>query len=222
MAMTAPVGGGGTSARQLCPDGSQTAVCFAVIDIGTHLKRSQQYGDKMKRLVLIRWELSDEMIAGDDGVERPMVISQRFTLSMHENAALRATVQSWLARKLSDPEAASFDLHSLAGMPCQLVITHDKVGDKVYDNVASVGPLPKRMQAPTQVNPSVTYSLDDGPPPADFPQWIRDLIGKSQEMGGTGQPAASAGGNFAPPPPRPSPSTSGNFDEFVGVESAEV
>lgn len=214
MALNAPVGGGGGGGdRKLCPTGSHTAVCFGVIDVGTHLKRSKQFGDKFKRQVLLRWELSDEMVAGEDGVERPMVISQRYTLSMHENAALRAVVHSWLARKLSDSEAASFDLHSLAGMPCQIVVTQDEGNDgKTYDNVASVAPLPKRMAAPTQVHDTQVYSLDDGPPPGDFPQWLKDLIGRSQEMGGVGDsaPPTTSTRQFDAPPLRSMPVPAGS------------
>lgn len=108
---------------ELPPEGNQAARCVALVDIGTQRSEYQGKASWRRRLVLV-WELADA--AG-----KPLVCKD-FTMSLHENAALRAWVDSWRGKPLHDGE--DFDLASLLGRACYVTISHKttKGGKGVY------------------------------------------------------------------------------------------
>ena len=76
----------------------------------------------------------------------------RYTLSLHENAALRRDLQSWRGRAFTETELAGFDLKTVLGVPCMITLVHSPDGK--YANIQAVAGLPKGMEAPPQVLPS--------------------------------------------------------------------
>ena len=78
------------------PPGTYGAVCTRVIDLGT--QPVQWEGEtKHQRKVSIQWELDENMPDG-----RPFVINRKFTVSMHEKAALRIFLKGWRGRDFTN------------------------------------------------------------------------------------------------------------------------
>lgn len=148
---------GNTSFEQP-PPGSHAARCIAIIDLGT--QRSTYEGEaQIKRQVIIRWELPNELIATGDFAGKPFSVSKFYTASLHEKAGLRIALAAWRGRDFSAEELKGFDLKSILGKACMVSVT---LNEKGKAKVASVMALPKGMAIPTQVNPSFHFSLDAG------------------------------------------------------------
>ena len=62
--MATDTGGGGDFSPM--PQGNHVAVCNMVVDLGLQRTVSQQYGEKVKHQVYIRWETPDETIEWED------------------------------------------------------------------------------------------------------------------------------------------------------------
>ena len=90
------------------PEGTHTAICVKIIDIGTQY--SNFYG-KSKHKVIIGWELPN---AKDDEGE-PVIAWKRYTLSLHENAALRGHLEAWRGKSFSNEELEGFHLKNILG-----------------------------------------------------------------------------------------------------------
>jgi hypothetical protein len=162
------------------PAGSHISVCVQVIDLGHQYSK---YYDKWGHKVLIGWELVDEK----DAEGKPFVAMKRYTVSLHENAALRGHLESWRGRAFTEAELAGFDIKKILGQPCMLSITHRKEDNKTYADVNSVMALPKGTAKPTATMPQVHFDLD---------AWD-DNIFKSLSEG------IQKTINFNRPPPRP-------------------
>jgi hypothetical protein len=180
--MKLPKSSGGESAFELTPDGNHLAVCFQVIDLGTH-KIVYKDNEKEQRKVIIGWELPHERMS--DG--RPFMVKKRYTFSSNEKATMRRDLESWRGKKFQDSDFGpnGFDIRNLLGKGCFLQVVHNDVGDKTYANINSIGSLPKGTTTPELENAPVYLSLDeeDYDPAvfADLPEWMQELIAESPE-----------------------------------------
>ncbi len=179
---------GGSQHIELIPEGVERAVCYAVIDLGTH---ENPFYDKKNRKVRFQWELPDHRIEVErDGkqVDLPRAISKPFTLSLHDKSNLRPFLESWRGRKFTDDETQGFDVTNVCGACCMLQIVHSvsKKG-KTFAEVQSVMPLYKGMEKFEPENPRQVFSLEDFAPgepieiPETIPEWIRKEIMESIE-----------------------------------------
>jgi len=163
--------------------GVHIGVCYLVVDEGTHF--DERY-DKTKRSVRIGWEIPDERIDIEvDGkmTSKPRVISQRYTMSLHEKAILRLHLAAWRGRAFTNEELKGFDLKNLLGKACQIQIAHKETNGKMYANVVAIMALPKGMKEVHNVeNEHVWFSLDEGfdIPDTVYP-WIQERIKASME-----------------------------------------
>lgn len=155
---------GGSEFKQV-PAGLHMARCFRVIDLGTQ-KSSWQGKEKWSRKVLIQWELHGEdeegaLLTTDEG--KPLSVSKRYTLSLGENAQLRADLASWRGRDFSPEELAGFDISKLLGVWGMVNVTHDKKDGNTYTNVASVTPVPKALRAalPEGINELLLFDVSE-------------------------------------------------------------
>lgn len=121
----------------LHPAGSFAAVLLDVIDLG--LVKSVWEGEiKMKRKVVLRFW------AGEYNEEKqPLFPSQRFSMTLHENGALRPFLEAWRGKAFTADELKKFDLDSLLGVNAYITVIHRKNGEKTYANVVSAAKLPK-------------------------------------------------------------------------------
>lgn len=154
---------------ELPPEGNQPARIVALVDLGTHRREYQGKVD-WKRKVAIVWELVD--------VEsRPLMIKD-FTLSLHENALLRAWVDSWRGKSLKDGEG--FELTDLLGTAGMADVEHaTSKSNKTFARLKGVSPLPRLKGKPVEVeepeNEPVAWSIDDDKP---LPSWLPYLYGR--------------------------------------------
>jgi len=142
MATIAKDSGGGDYTP--APEGTHIARCVRVIDLGTQ-KGSQQYPDA-KHKVLIAWELCEERTEYE-GVMTPILVSKRYTLSLHKKAGLRHDLESWRGRPFTAEELDGFDLVKVLGHPCMITIVHapSADGSRTYANIKAVTSVPKSM-----------------------------------------------------------------------------
>jgi hypothetical protein len=171
---------GGNGDFKPVPAGNHVGICSMVIDLGKQRIQSQLYGESVKHQVYIAWELPHETITwtDKDGQERtgPMRIGRTYTLSLHENAALRADLESWRGRPFNEEERKGFDISKLAGVPAMVNVTHEEKSGKTYANVAAVTPLPKGMERPALSDSALVYD-DDNPKAYDFlPEWAQKKV----------------------------------------------
>jgi len=133
--------------------GNHLARCIRVIELGTQEKPFQGKVT-LKKQTMIVWELPTELM--DDG--KPFTISQWYTASLNEKANLRRDLDNWRGRPFTEEELAGFDQRNILGKPCLLNVVLSEKGKAV---VGTVGPVPKGMAVPPQVNPSLLYDIDE-------------------------------------------------------------
>lgn len=135
------------------PAGTYQAVCTGVYDLG---KQESKFGVKHK--IVISWEVNKTIETEGEFKGKRYVVSNRYTLSLHEKSNLTRDLTSWLG---SVPD--SLDLETLRGKNCMLGIVHKDVDGKTYVNVTSVSALVEGMQP-------ITPELDGKPP-----EWVVKL-----------------------------------------------
>lgn len=149
---------GGQSARRLVPQGLHAAVCTQVIDMGTQVYDGK-YGAQAKRKVKIGWEIADADLVDDEG--RPAMIWANYTQSTNEKAALRIMLENWRGRAFTPEEIKAFNIENILGVPCMLNVVHHDKGERTYDDVAGVTPLPKNMPKPVSVRKPFAFFIDE-------------------------------------------------------------
>jgi len=166
------------------PPGCHFAICNMVVDLG--VQRSEFQGQvKSQHKVYLRWEVPDERITYEkDGkeTEGPCSIGSTYTLSLHEKAKLRQVLENWRGKPFTADELKGFDISSVAGKCCQLMVTHTEGEGKTYANITGIIGLSKEQRAKASVAKSevgvLLYSLDD--PDADtfeqLPKWIKEKL----------------------------------------------
>jgi hypothetical protein len=162
--------GGGKDFPKI-PLGTHVARCIRVIDIGT--QEGQWKGETTRApKVVIGWELPLELIPDGEYQGQPFFISEFYTASLNEKAKLRGHLANWRGRDFTPEELGGFDLAHILGKPCMLSVVMSETGKT---KVGGVMALPKGMQVPPQVNPTVHFSL------ADFNQAAFDGLTKGMK-----------------------------------------
>jgi hypothetical protein len=105
------------------------------------------YGGKTKKQHKIRivWQI-DEL----DSKGHPYRVQKRYTLSLHEKAALRKDLESWRGKPFREEQLTDgFDVEKLLSVGCFLNVIHEARDKTTYANVSAIMPLPKGIVAPT-------------------------------------------------------------------------
>ena len=134
------------------PEGKHNAVCYRIIDIGTHmeLKFGSTTEYEKKHTVIFFWETLDEKM--EDG--RPFGVNKWYKLSLHEKSTLYRDLDTWKGG-ITNEELAGLDLTKLLGVNCVLNIVHN---DKGRSKVKAVHRLDDTV-VPT-VNEAFTFDID--------------------------------------------------------------
>ncbi len=127
-----------------CPEGAHAAICVDVVDLGM-LKVSFGGKDKVQHKIRVVWQIGEVMADN-----KPYIAQKRYTLSLHEKAALRKDLESWRGRAFTEAELNGFDVETILGIACLINVMHAKRDGETYANVTAVMRLPKGMEAPTQ------------------------------------------------------------------------
>jgi hypothetical protein len=175
----------GGSNYEPIPAGTYVARCYSMIHMGT-VKESYMGEEKFVNKVRLTFELPTELkVFKEENGEQPQVISKEFTLSLGEKSNLRAFLNSWRGKALTEEECKSFDIAVLAGKACTLSIIHktSKVSGKTYAEIASIGGVMKNMEVPALINPQIVFSVNNFDQVAfdSFPDFIKEKIASSQE-----------------------------------------
>ena len=179
--MKAPVNSGNGGSRQIAPEGAHVARCYQIIDKGTTF--DEKWGNK-KRKVQFLFELPLETaVFSEDKGEQPFYVKTVFNLSMGEKASLRKFVESWVGKKMTDAQAADFDIIKLLGHPGMVNIAHNGKDDRTYANIMSISPLPKGMGCPPAINELLAYDTTEHNDAVfnKLPEFMQDDIRKSDE-----------------------------------------
>lgn len=153
-----------------CPEGAHAAVCVDVVDLGM-MKVSFGGKEKTQHKIRIVWQIAEVMANN-----KPYNAQKRYTLSLHEKAALRKDLESWRGRAFTDKELEGFDVESVISVPCLINVMHQAREGSTYANVTAVMRLPKGMEAPTQRDyvrvcdraPAESVGESSDGPPIDF------------------------------------------------------
>ena len=179
--MKAPVNSGGSQTRQIAPEGAYPARCYQIIDKGTTF--DEKWGNK-KRKVQFLFELPTETaVFSEDKGEQPFYVKGVFNLTMGEKASLRKFIESRIGKKLTDAQAADFDITKLLGHPGMINIAHNGKEDRVYANIMGISPLPKGLTCPPAINELLTYDTTEHNAEvfAKLPEFLQEDIRKSDE-----------------------------------------
>lgn len=180
MAFTAPT----KPTRTPVEAGPTRGVCYMVADLGTSLN---EFDNKMKRQVLIGFELPDILeTTKEDGVEveRARTINKFMTLSLNEKATLRLILQAWRGREMTDDEVKNFDLFSIVGKSALLNIVHKTKNGQPKADIGSITGLPRGMTSAVLSRRPIMFAFGDPDHDqftADIPQWVQNMIMKSDE-----------------------------------------
>jgi hypothetical protein len=176
-------GGGGNF--EPVPEGPHPAICDMFVDLGLQ-ETTGKFGGKTQHKIYLRWQIPTLRLSYEkDGVahEGPMTIGAKFTLSLHEKAALRKILKSWRGRDFTPDELKKFDVETILGAPCLVSVSHaPKDGGGVYANVDAVMKLPQGMAAPSLEGDPLLYTPDN---PETFEQlrpWLQEIIKAQKEL----------------------------------------
>lgn len=128
------------------PAEQYAATCIDVIDHGYVDSNYQGTVSKKHKCTIRFW--CGEYHTKEDGETVPLYVGARFTVSLHENSALRPFLEKWRGRKFTAEELHKFDVESLIGAPAFVQITHNQTGEKTYANIESIMRLPKGVEPP--------------------------------------------------------------------------
>lgn len=153
----------------LAPAGTHLARCVKLIDLGT-MKSEYAGKSSLKRKIAIGWELPFETT--HDG--EPLIQYSRYTLSSSEKAILRQHLEAWRGKPFTESDFGpnGFEVKTILGTGCSLIIKHTERNGKKYADVTGIGPVAKGMSLPPQHNKSLFVSLD----PKEFDQAAFDLL----------------------------------------------
>ena len=194
--MTPPTGGGSFE-KHLIPTGTYPARCVWLLNIGTQEIVWQGTPKKQIKL-LIGYELPTELLPSDHPRKgEPSFISERFTFSLNDKGNLRAHINNWRGKALTDDECANFDISKMLGAPGVITVTHVDKDGKTYCNIGSIAPeasmrkLVPDFKVPAQVNESLYFNVQwlataEGAQYAmtvfgNIPKYYQELIQKSDE-----------------------------------------
>ncbi|MFH0981911.1 MAG: hypothetical protein V2A79_10260 [Planctomycetota bacterium] len=179
--------------------GLHEAVCYSVVDIGTH---SSRYQGKIirNRQIVLTWEIPGQRIQVEDrntGVTKdlPRAISRTYTASLDPKATLRAHLVSWRSRGFTPEEEKAFEMKNVLGASCFLSIIHKPKQDGTEKAEVNMVLNLKGKRLKPQ-NPLVYYGIEENDEdiPASLPDWIVEQIKSSEEwqamFTGTGEPPA--------------------------------
>jgi hypothetical protein len=179
--------------REIIPAGNYAATCYQMIHIGT-VTEFILGEQKVLNKVRIGWELPTELrVFNEEKGEQPLVISEEFTLSMHEKSKLRKFLASWRGKDFTEDEAKCFDVTKLIGKPCMLNIIHrpsKKDPSVIYAVIGSISPLPKGYPMPPQINETFILDYDnfDVAKFESLPDFVKNKMRDSLEYAKVTQP----------------------------------
>lgn len=191
-------GGNERIAQPVIEPGLYPARLVQLIDMGLQAQKPFQGKEKPPmQEISLTYELVDVFMKDEndnDLEDKPRWISE--TIPFHNLKADKAkSTQRYLA---FDPKMEwDGDLSKAIGLPINVVLVNNQVGEKVYTNVASIAAMRAKDAEKCEAlkNPTTLFSLDE-PDIAvfnKFPKWIQEKIQKNLNYSGSALEAALKG-----------------------------
>lgn len=179
--------------RPIPPAGTHIAVCYSIIDLGTHMKTFPGQQPMPTPLVHISWELTGlpPQIFDPQKGPQPMAIFQEYTLSIGDKAKLAQVLKVWGG--ITEIKNLETIIPKYIGAPCmiQIIHNHDKVQQNIiYANIAGGGrgimQLIKGTPWNKAQNPHMLFDLNkfNWAQFHKMPPFIQAKIKQSQEWSG--------------------------------------
>ncbi len=192
-------GAGGEKVEQPVIDvGSYPGRIVQIIDLGLQAQRPYQGKDKPPaNEIMLTYELVDCFCINKDGVEdeeKPRWVSETLPLySINQDKA--KSTQRYLA---ADPQQVyGGDFSQIVNTPVNVAIVHNKVGEKTYVNIGSIGTMRQKDadKCPELKNPPKVFDLDapDMEIFGSLPQWVQEKIKSNLNYQGSKLQAAVEG-----------------------------
>jgi hypothetical protein len=223
MAGLSDLGGGNFPKKQrpVPPAGTQIGRCYAVIDLGTHMKSYQGKDPEPQHLVHFAWEfplLPEQVFDENKGTQR-LAVFKEYTASLGDKANLAKDLKSWTGLM----DLSKFDIKNCLNQVGQLMVVHQKGkqaviekkdslygdGHLVYAKVNAIMPLMKGadgkylIDVPQLKNTAIFVDLGKRFSWTEFhkcPAWIQKKIKECKEWNSVLQ-------NFGPEPVNPNAET---------------
>lgn len=138
-----------------------------LVAIGT--QRKEWKGEaKLTPQLVMGFELPTELLPEDHPRKgEPCFISEYFTFSMGDKSNLRAFINQWRGKALSDDEAKAFDIGKMVGQPAAINVVHRSSADgtKTYANIGSISNEKSQHKmypgwtVPPQVNKTLYFNV---------------------------------------------------------------
>lgn len=120
------------------PEGMHNAVCVDIVEL-----HDVQTMWGTKDLIRVVWEIDAKMESG-----KPFLVNQRYTPSLNSKATLRKHLKSWRGRDFTKEELDGFELDSIIGASCQIVIIHNEGKDgNTYANISAILKAKDKLEA---------------------------------------------------------------------------
>lgn len=191
MALNLPVSGGREFKN--VPAGMHLAICNMLVDAG--MQPGSRRFPNLKHRLYLRFEVPGERVEYEHNgqkIEGPSTIGSWYVASMNAKAILRQHLEGWRGRKFSDDEAAAFDIETVLGKPCMVMVMEGEDG-KTY--LRGIGPAPKGTTAKAE-NPLLFYGPGSTKEAFEkLPDWLRKRIENAPKPE---QASVASGGQYEP------------------------
>jgi len=178
--------------RPIAPVGAHVALCYSIIDLGSHMKQFAGKEPKRTPLVHFGWEFSQlpHQVFDEKKGAQPLAIFQEYNVSLDDRAKLYQALNNWRG---VPPVDLAKELPAFLGQACLLNVVHnpDKVTAGImYANIAGGGTgimrMPQGMPTGNLINQKTFFNLDNYSH-AEFiklPEWIQKKIQSSLDWSG--------------------------------------
>lgn len=187
--------------KPIPPAGLQLAVCYSIIDLGTHDETFPGQAPKPTPKVHFSWEFPGYTgIFDEKKGPQPLAVFQEYTIAAGDRAKLPKMLSSWGRIPIKEITKISAKLLGMfLGQACTINVVHETskkaddvdadTGQKIqYANIGNKGesvmPRMEGMVKPDKtVNPPIFFNLDQfsWEQYAKIPKHLQDRIAKSKE-----------------------------------------
>lgn len=171
------------SSFTLIEPGTHPARCYGMVSLGTQPAGNPKYKPSFK--VVLLFEFPENRIEVE-GVSKPMMTSHFLNAYLGSETKPSKTslfLSAWRGRPFTAAELEGFDLSKVVGAPCLLNIVHNTRNGKTREEIASVMPLPKKMQPAPAFNRQIIYEIEQLRDDTfnSLPEWMRLMIEGCEE-----------------------------------------
>lgn len=143
MPIIASSNGGGSFTPH--PEGQYPTICADVHDLG--MMEVTWEGVKKRQHKIDIYFFCGEFVE-KEGKKIPLMVRDRFTLSLNEASKLRPFLESWRGKKFTPEEEGGFDVERLILAPAFIQVSHNETPKGVFANIDTIMKLPKGMPVP--------------------------------------------------------------------------